>query len=254
MENVLLLHGMGGTNPLNYIESGLNSEFHIFKPVMPGFHDEDGLIKYSDDLYVDFVENYRKEQCVESFVVVGYSMGGRTALNYSFKYPERVKKLVLIDSAGLSFIIPILKFRFGKSFLKKVLPQMLKYSFVQEMLGKPDFVNTKTEEYKMGKAWVAEMMENPIIRTNFVEILTSIGSPIPDLIEKLGELKMPVRLLWAQKDKTAKISTAYWAKEQIQNCDLKVLKGFRHMAPIEKPEFYIDNIVDFCRAYDKERN
>lgn len=247
MENILLLHGMGGPNPLNYIENGLKSEFHILKPTMPGFRADDGFIQYSDELYVNFIENYRKEESVESFIVIGYSMGGRTALNYSFKYPERVKKLILIDTVGLSYMIPILRFNFGKAFLKKVLPRMLKYSFVQEMLGKPDFVNTKSEEYKLGKEWMREMMENSVIRSNFVEILTSIGSPIPSLAEKLRELQMPVQLLWADKDKTAKVSTAYWTEKHLQNYELKILKGFRHMAPIECPEFYIDNILEFSR-------
>jgi len=247
MKKILLLHGMGGPNPLNYIENGLRNEFHIFKPTMPGFDAGDGLIQYTDDLYVNFVEHYRKENNVESFVVVGYSMGGRTALNYTFAYPERVTKLILLDSIGLSFMIPILKFNFGKPFLKKVLPQMLKYSFAQEMLGKPDFVDTKSETYELGKKWMSKMMENSIVRQNFAEILTSVGTPIPDLIEKLKTLQMPVQLLWADKDKTSKVSTANWATKYLQNYDLKILNNFKHMAPMENPDFYTKNILDFSQ-------
>ena len=247
MENIILLHGMGGPNPLNYVERGLEGEFRVFKPTMPGFHEKDGIIQYRDALYVDFVEQYRLEKNIESFIVVGYSMGGRTALNYTFRYPERVKKLILIDSVGFAYMIPILKLNGGKTFLKRVLTPMLKYSFVQEMLGKADFTNAKSEEYELGKAWMGELMENDTVRRNFVEVLTSIGSPIPGIKEKLGKLEMPVQLLWAEEDKTAKIATAYWAEKYIKNCSLKLLKGYRHMAPIESPGFYIDNIVEFCR-------
>ena len=94
MEDMILLHGMGGPNPFNYVENGLSKKFNIIKPTMPGFSVDDGIIEYRDDLYVDFVENCRKEHNIERLIVVGYSMGGRTALNYAFRYPERVEKLI----------------------------------------------------------------------------------------------------------------------------------------------------------------
>ena len=233
---------------MNLIEKGLRQCVNVIKPVMPGFREEEGIISYQDDDYVEYVERVRKENNVEKVVVLGYSMGGRTALNYTIKYPERVEKLILVDSAGIDFIIPVLKFSWGKRIMKTMLTPALKFSFVQELLGKSDFVDYHSEVYRLGKQWVADMMKVPVIRKNFVEILTTIGKPIPDLENKLKGLIIPTLLLWAKDDKTAKISSAYWLEEKLENCQLYILPGYRHMAPMEKSDFYIEHIMEYMEV------
>lgn len=85
MKTIILLHGMGGPNPLNAIEKDLQQYMNVIKPIMPGFQEGDGIIEYQDEDYVEYVEQIRKENKLEDFVVLGYSMGGRTALNYTIK-------------------------------------------------------------------------------------------------------------------------------------------------------------------------
>ena len=56
---------------------------------------------------------------------------------------------------------------------------------------------------------------------------------------------MKVLLLWAEEDQTAKIESCYYIQKLIQNVQVFVLPDYRHMAPIEKPEFYIRHIKAF---------
>lgn len=248
MKTILLLHGMGGPNPLNAIEKDLQQYMNVMKPIMPGFQEDDGIIEYQDEDYVEYVEQIRKENELEDFIVLGYSMGGRTALNYTIKYPHRVKQLILLDSAGIDYIIPPLKFSWGKKMMKTVLTPMLKFSFVQELLGRSDFVDHHSEDYKLGKQWVADMMKSRVVRKNFVEILTSIGKPIQDLENKIKELHVPTLVLWAKDDKTTSVTNAYWLEERLENSQLHILPGYRHMAPIEKSDFYIEHIRKYIEG------
>ena len=242
---ILLLHGMGGVKPLNLIQAGLENDYRIIKPMMPGFLEEDGRITYSDALYVSFIEDLRLKLKIEKWVVLGYSMGGRTAMNYAFSHPEHVDKLILLDTVGIDYMIPLLKFSWGKSCLKQILPPCLKYSLVQSLLGKADFKAPSSKAYEMGKAWVQEMMYSEDIRANFVEILTTIGQPIPYLEEKAAALTVDTLILWATEDATASLQSGLRLAQMIKHANIHLLEGYKHMAPIEFPDFYIQHIKDF---------
>lgn len=141
-----------------------------------------------------------------------------------------------------------MKFSWGKRILKTMLTPALKFSFVQEILGKSDFVDYRSEVYKVGKKWVADMMNVPMIRKNFVEILTSVGKPIPDIEDKVKSLNVPTLLLWAKDDKITKITSAYWLKERIKECKVYILPRYRHMAPLEKNDFYTEHILKYMEV------
>lgn len=242
---ILLLHGMGGIKPLNLIQVGLEKDYRIIKPTMPGFLEEDGLITYSDELYVSFIENLRLTLQIEKWIVLGYSMGGRTAMNYAFCYPEHVDKLILVDTVGVDYMIPLLKFSFGKPLLKKILPTCLKYGWVQALLGKADFKDPSSKAYEMGKEWFREMMCSKYIRANFAEILTTIGKPIPHLEEKAAQLALDTLILWAKEDTTAPLKSCLRIEKMFKHATIHLLEGYKHMAPIESPDFYIQHIKAF---------
>lgn len=59
------------------------------------------------------------------------------------------------------------------------------------------------------------------------------------------DLKVQTLILWGSKDKTAPIDWAYQLQSLISNSTLFVLEGFKHMAIIERPLFFIDSINEF---------
>ena len=72
--------------------------------------------------YADDLLNLLDEVNVQRAVFVGHSFGGRIGIEIASKTPERVKKLVLIDSAGLkprrklSYYIKVFTHKFLKKF------------------------------------------------------------------------------------------------------------------------------------------
>jgi pimeloyl-ACP methyl ester carboxylesterase len=55
---------------------------------------------YSPDCMAATVEAVREALAVERMVIGGNSMGGRVAMTYAVQHPERVRALVLVNSAG----------------------------------------------------------------------------------------------------------------------------------------------------------
>ena len=101
---VVLLHGLGG-NSTNwaFTTPALTQKFRVIVPDQVGFGQSDKpLINYRVGTYVDFLDKLLGQLKVERATLVGNSMGGWVAAAYAVKYPAKVEKLVLVDSAGFA--------------------------------------------------------------------------------------------------------------------------------------------------------
>ncbi len=101
---VVLLHGLGG-NSTNWAFNtpALAQKFRVIVPDQVGFGQSDKpLVNYRIGTYVDFLDKFLSELKVERATLVGNSMGGWVAALYAVRYPAKVERLVLVDSAGFA--------------------------------------------------------------------------------------------------------------------------------------------------------
>ena len=101
---VVLLHGLGG-NSANWAFNtpALAQKFRVVVPDQVGFGSSDKpLVNYRIGTYVDFLDKFLSELKVERATLVGNSMGGWIAALYALRYPGKVDRLVLADSAGFA--------------------------------------------------------------------------------------------------------------------------------------------------------
>ena len=101
---VVLLHGLGG-NSTNWAFNtpALAQKFRVVVPDQVGFGSSDKpLVNYRIGTYVDFLDKFLSELQVERATLVGNSMGGWIAALYALRYPGKVDRLVLADSAGFA--------------------------------------------------------------------------------------------------------------------------------------------------------
>ncbi len=97
---LLMLHGMGGS--VRWWDGVAPALAQNFKPVALDFagHGDSGWRpdgKYGLDVYTENVESARHCLGWSKFVLVGHSMGGRVALEYAAKYPNRLIALGAFD-------------------------------------------------------------------------------------------------------------------------------------------------------------
>ena len=107
---VLLLHG-GGLDA-----AGLSfrttipvlAEQHcVFAPDWPGFGRSDPMpMSWRVEECVDFVGEILNALDLKRVSLIGVSMGGAFALGFTLRAPERIDRLVLVDSAGMGNDIP----------------------------------------------------------------------------------------------------------------------------------------------------
>ncbi|MEA1898100.1 MAG: alpha/beta fold hydrolase, partial [Bacteroidota bacterium] len=137
---VVLAHGMAGPKVWEPIIEQLSEHFTVIVPTFPGYIETDGVIQYSDELYVDFLEEVRIKLGYEQWCVIGISMGGRTVLNYALQHEKRVTRIIVIDSAGLNNFSPMFTLPIIKKLAPKLIAKMLTNSKNVKKLALEDLV------------------------------------------------------------------------------------------------------------------
>lgn len=208
MTEILALHGWTTSiekwGPL--VEGLLEKNIRLKIPSIPGLTKKISKSWTLED-YIDWLKKQIKTKKV---VLLGHSNGGRIAIAFSATYPQSVKQLILIDSAGIyhnEFPIKI------KRFLFKSAAKLGKKITLPENLRNLLYKLAKEEDYKNA---------DPLQR----QIMTNLISQ--DLTPILSKIKIPTLLLWGEKDKTTPLSDGKLMHKLIKGSKLEIIKGARH--------------------------
>ncbi len=103
--------GFPGNEGLN-IALHLQRDYETHMIDLPGMGRGSGLSTHVTSLVMaDWVKDYLDARKIDQAIVIGHSLGGAVALAFAVHYPERVKKLVLLDQGHKPFPkIPISEF------------------------------------------------------------------------------------------------------------------------------------------------
>lgn len=101
---VVLLHG-GASDSRDWLGTldVLAPSYTCYAPDLIGYGCSEGMKEgyYLSD-FVEFAMGFTEALGLHSSVMVGHSLGGRVCLEIALRYPERVRRLVLINTAGFS--------------------------------------------------------------------------------------------------------------------------------------------------------
>lgn len=79
----------------------LAKNFHVVAIDLPGFGGSDKpKIKYKLEDFVTYLDAFMEAKGIDKAMLVGHGLGGSIAIVYALEYPDKVQKLVLVDSFG----------------------------------------------------------------------------------------------------------------------------------------------------------
>lgn len=152
-------------------------------------------------------------------VVIGHSNGGRIALSFAQKYPNRLSRLILIDSAGIPndhYLTAKLKLktlrtisRFGQP-VKKV-PGVRKVFY--KLIGAHD--------YEQAPPNMKKTMQNMLEADKLIH---------------LKHIKTPVTLIWGRNDSQTSLRDGRLMQRKIKGAKLFVIDGARHAPMATHPQ------------------
>jgi pimeloyl-ACP methyl ester carboxylesterase len=155
---------------------------------------------YNDSMYVGFIDRFTAKLGLDSFYLAGNSLGGLAAWKYAAAYPQKVKKLILVDPGGFheindkggSFIFKLAKNypRFTDLFSK-----IGTHYIIEKTLREVYYDDSKITEHK--KKMYAELNQRTGNRHAFVERRRSVGVSRE---EELKAIIAPTLVMWGTED------------------------------------------------------
>ena len=128
---VLYIHGNTGSHAWFRDVMEL-PERRTIAPDLVNFGHSDSIDVSDIDVYADFMDGFMGQLELENCLVVGHSLGGAVAMSLATRYPERVGKLLLVDSSPLKGLVtpeeyyPFIRlYLVNRPLLKKALAGMV---------------------------------------------------------------------------------------------------------------------------------
>jgi pimeloyl-ACP methyl ester carboxylesterase len=232
---VVLIHGLASRGEdWSGLFPTLSPRHRIYAIDLLGYGGSDRPhVDYSIALEMDVVRGFLDALRIERADVAGVSMGGWIALRLAAEHPERVRKLVLIDSAGFEFPTTLAP----DSFTPRDLEGMQKLIDLQTARAPhvPAFVLRDLLRVNGEHAW--------IVRTQLASMLTR-----RDIMEgRVARVTMPTLLLWGTHDLLIPYSVGVRMQHELPNARLVPLNGCGHLAIIDCKETAWREIEKFLR-------
>lgn len=198
-------------------------------------------IAFVNLMSVDSMEQMMKSQKPDEAqcFLLGYSMGGRIALEAAINHPQMVKALVLANSSvGLAPPTPDAAERrqallelLGKGDMKKVAEMMTTNAF------SPGFKSKNPSEFD--KYMKVKLQNKPDGLVRIMQALASTTTP-PDL----SKVKCPVLLIVGENDAYMGVEPGKQAHEAIAGSKLVILPT-GHASAIEAPDKFNSAVLEF---------
>ena len=174
----------------------------------------------------------------EPVILVGASMGGAAAIDFTLAYPDCVKKLVLLDSAGYSAGPTIGRFLFPP--LDYLAVEFLRRPGVRERISKTAYYdkNLATLDAQLCAALHLKLSG----WHQALKAFTKSGG-YGSFTEKLSQISLPTLILWGECDRILGTGDAYKFKEAIAHSQLLWIKNCGHVPHLEQPQITAGHIL-----------
>ncbi len=172
----------------------------------------------------------------KSAVVAGCSMGGCVAQAFAGLYPGRAQALALIDTTAW----------YGPE-APKQFRERAAAAKAKGMQGLIDFQVTRwfSEKFPPAHPEVVKKATDVFLANDF-ECYASTCALLgdADLRHYLGSFRMPVTIIVGEEDYATPVAMAKALHDAIANSHFRIIKGGRHLTPIECPGEIVEEIAN----------
>lgn len=188
----------------------------------------------------------------ESATVVGHSLGGGIALQLAYQFPEYCERLVLISSGGLGREVSPLLRAATLPGAELVMPFIIRDwavragSSVGDLLGRVG-VHVRPDIKEMGRGY-ASLVESDA-QGAFLHTLRAVIDSGGQKVSAMDRLyladRMPVLIIWGERDRIIPIEHGRAAHEEIPKSRLVEIPDAGHWPQLDQPQLVSDELTDF---------
>jgi pimeloyl-ACP methyl ester carboxylesterase len=202
---LILLHGVCASLHTwdGWVER-LKGHYRIIRLDIPGFGitgPAPDTSLYQIDAAVALFEKIIGEMKLDKFYLAGNSLGGYISWKYTLKNPDKVEKLILIDSIGFPQPLPgIISFASNpliRPFSRHIMPRFLFNTAVKQVYGDQSKVTPELKD----RYFELAMREGN--KGSYVAVFTEMRRLCKDenLSHGIRDIKTPTLIMWGTEDR-----------------------------------------------------
>lgn len=234
---LLLIHGLGSRSQdwtpemPAYVKAG----FRVYAIDLLGCGRTDQPdIAYTIQEQTELVHGFLDAVHVQQADVVGWSMGGWIALNFALQHPARVRRVVAMGSAGLSFQTDLTP----EIFQPRTIPELMRFEAL--LVARPPRVPAFFHRILLR----AMQSSHQVMHRTVSSMQTG-----KDLLDgKLEKIQAPVLLVWGAEDRLIPPSVAFRMHRELPQSVLQLYSGCGHLAPATCAGKIVPRVLEFLKA------
>jgi abhydrolase domain-containing protein 6 len=222
--SVLLLHGLGtSASTWIHILPWLVKEYHVVAVDLPGFgfsRLSAGISSYSLSQHCAALSALVDRIGSETFTLVGHSFGGWIAIRLAAARPERVQRLLLVDTAGVSYP--------GAEELRRLFT-------VESTASMRRLLQALWYRYPWYLRPFAPALYHEMAKRQISSIVSSISEE--DLLaQEFSLLTMPVNVVWGREDKVISPEVVAVIQRNVPRASVDFVDRCGHVPQLERPQ------------------
>lgn len=231
-EPLLLLHGFGASaDTWDGWQRELQDRYHVIAVDVAPFALTGPLPGRTMDAEAlqDFMDALVDRLGLTQFHLAGNSLGGYIAWNYARRHPDKVRKLVLVDSAGYPMPSPLpvrlMQMPVLGEMTSHFSPYLLVADSLRQVYGDPSLLTREqVQRYH-------EMMRREGTRPAVVDLVRAVKRDG----KGITEVKVPTLILWGSRDTWIPPEHAALFQRDIEGSQLIMYEGLGHIPMEEDP-------------------
>jgi haloalkane dehalogenase len=244
---LLLLHGYPTSSQLwRRIIPGLADRFRVIAPDLPGHgrSDKPMDVAYDSELFTGFLCGLADTLSLRRFSLVGHDLGGMAALCFAARFPERLQRLVIMDTAPYAdWSLPVrVVIWLARNRLtgRLLLTRPLFRGFMRLGVAQPRVITSE----------LAEQFRHPRVadeagRRAFSLTVAAPPEQVTVPRHDLARISMPTLVLWAARDRLFGKRIARRLCGDLPQATMTVVPDCGHFLQEEQPELILHHLQSF---------
>ena len=248
---LILVHGLACSAEFwQYNVRPLAERHRVYALDLLGFGRSDKDIgQFSLPYAASFLAGFMDALGIGRATLAGNSLGGVVSAQFAVQFPQRLDRLILVDSAGfgreLRLFLRLWSVRAVGSVLfslyQRVFPLAKRWVF-------QDWSSIDEEWARQAGA----VLRTPGVKGNALKVVrTGVDlrgqreELFRDLHRQLGTVASPTLIIWGSHDPVVPVAHAQAAHQLIPNSQVRMIDRCGHIPQVERPEEFNKLVLDF---------
>ena len=198
--------------------------------------------EYRIESYVSDLSMLIEQLGIDSFVLVGHSMGGRISVKYTIGNRERVNSLILLSASGAPrkektpqpMALRLMRNPFGRALVKRIWSRNMAKNSLMDMV----FDESSITDEEIDRMW--DFSKYP---GNMDAMFREFAETWKDFNPtEISEIATNTLLIWGKEDTVCPESMGEWYDSQLPNSTMVRFPNIGHNPQFECPDRCLDEI------------